>query len=614
MRRVHLEVGTGCRYRCPFCAFWRRPVAWTHPDRLIAAIEAQDPAATDTLTLGGGDPLCHPELPRVLAAAAARGLARVELRTNAADTRALGAALEAAEGRLSAAVTLPSLDETVAEALSGVPGALARTTAGIELLLAAGAPVSLVVPVTRANVAQLPELVADVARRWPAIRLVELSWYAPADATKARRDPLYVPPREAEPLLRRALARAREAAVSLRFERDRPVVPCVFTDAEGLAGLFLPGAGLPAERRRGPCAECLHAGECVGPTAAQRLFAHGGRVRPVTDRRSALVALHHGHSDGFDSADAAMSVLMQRGEDGEVSCEQVVIRVTERCNQRCPFCWVALGAAHVPADVIRAQIDRATALAPRSVAISGGEPTLLPDLPDLVARLRESTPAKISLQTNAVRLARRAEDGRTLAAALREAGLAEAFVSLHAHEPALYDRCTGTHGQLPSALEGIRAALEAGLEVVVNHVLSTLNLAELPAFARFLATTFDRRAVLNLSLAHPMSDRLAKFATLVPRLSDLEAPLREALEWCLEAGMPFSGLGALCGVPPCLLDADVRIFGPLPERVDAASHPDFEKGPQCAGCALRSRCMGLRSYHVRLHGFDDLRPIRRATT
>ena len=97
--------------------------------------------------------------------------------------------------------------------------------------------------------------------------------------------------------------------------------------------------------------------------------------------------------------------------------EYLRISVTDRCNFRCQYCMPVAGLAWLPkSDILTyEEIARVVAeLAPlglRRLRLTGGEPTLRPELEVLVAMLRAIPGIEdISLSTNGVRLAAMAPD------------------------------------------------------------------------------------------------------------------------------------------------------------------------------------------------------------
>jgi cyclic pyranopterin phosphate synthase len=105
------------------------------------------------------------------------------------------------------------------------------------------------------------------------------------------------------------------------------------------------------------------------------------------------------------------------------------ISVTDRCNFRCVYCMPEEGMQWLKRETILSfeEIERVAKigveLGIEEVRLTGGEPTLRPDLPELVERLARLPLRSLSLTTNGFLL-------RSLARPLAEAGLRRINVSL----------------------------------------------------------------------------------------------------------------------------------------------------------------------------------------
>jgi cyclic pyranopterin phosphate synthase len=146
------------------------------------------------------------------------------------------------------------------------------------------------------------------------------------------------------------------------------------------------------------------------------------------------------------------------------------LSVTDRCNLRCAYCMPE-DPVWFPREHLLSfeEIGRVAAVLAgagvRKVRLTGGEPLVRRDLPDLV-RMLAGLPGieDLSLTTNGVLLARHA-------CALRESGLRRVNVSLDTLDPRRFARMTG-RARLPEVLEGLRAAAGAGLSPIkINAVL-----------------------------------------------------------------------------------------------------------------------------------------------
>ena len=141
------------------------------------------------------------------------------------------------------------------------------------------------------------------------------------------------------------------------------------------------------------------------------------------------------------------------------------LSVIEACNFRCDYCMPADrvpddygldSASRLSFDQIETLVRGFARAGIRKLRITGGEPLLRRNLPELVARL-VAVPGieDLALTTNGSLLARQAR-------ALRQAGLQRLTISLDALDPEVFRRLSGGRGEVAKVLEGVRAAEDAG--------------------------------------------------------------------------------------------------------------------------------------------------------
>ncbi len=157
------------------------------------------------------------------------------------------------------------------------------------------------------------------------------------------------------------------------------------------------------------------------------------------------------------------------------------------CNLACDYCCVVAGPRadprRLPAERIRALVDEAVASGMEGVFLTGGEPTLRPDLPDLIEYVTDRLP--LTLLTNAMLLrGPRWERLRPLI----ESGRPVAFqVSLDSATAERHDAHRG-RGAHAGALTGIRTLLDAGARVRLAASLPEAALDEIPGLHRLADT------------------------------------------------------------------------------------------------------------------------------
>jgi cyclic pyranopterin phosphate synthase len=154
------------------------------------------------------------------------------------------------------------------------------------------------------------------------------------------------------------------------------------------------------------------------------------------------------------------------------------VSITDRCNERCNYCmpqelqeWLPREGILTFEETLRL-IRIATELGVSKVRITGGEPLTRRDVIDFIRRIPDISGIRsIGLSTNGTLLAREIAPGRTMASALRAAGVASVNISLDTLDRAVYSQITGRdfHEQV---LKGIDAAIAAGFEQIkLNTVL-----------------------------------------------------------------------------------------------------------------------------------------------
>jgi len=180
-------------------------------------------------------------------------------------------------------------------------------------------------------------------------------------------------------------------------------------------------------------------------------------------------------------AGAAPALRDQHGR----SIEYLRISITDRCNFRCVYCMPETGLDWLPKqDILSYEeiVGVVRQLAPlglRRLRITGGEPTIRPDLLTLIAQLKAVEGIEdIALSTNGVKLP-------AMAAGLRAAGLDRVNISADSLRPeriaAIARRDLGF-----APVVAARAAIDAGLDPVKLNVvvMRGINDDEVVDFAR----------------------------------------------------------------------------------------------------------------------------------
>jgi GTP 3',8-cyclase len=166
------------------------------------------------------------------------------------------------------------------------------------------------------------------------------------------------------------------------------------------------------------------------------------------------------------------------------------ISVTDRCNFRCTYCMpkeiFGKDYPFLPKSQLLSfeEIERIAKsfvnLGVKKIRLTGGEPLLRRNLPELISRLSAIEGLKdIGLTTNATLLEKMAEK-------LKEAGLKRINVSLDALDNTLFQSINDSGVSTERVLKGIEQAVQVGLEVKVNMVVKKgMNEHEIVPMATF---------------------------------------------------------------------------------------------------------------------------------
>ena len=167
----------------------------------------------------------------------------------------------------------------------------------------------------------------------------------------------------------------------------------------------------------------------------------------------------------------------------------VLIDVTERCNQHCPYCFAraeedADRSGEPSLEEIGKKYDLLMELGeerPFNIQISGGEPTVRDDLPEIIRMAKDRGFEYIQINSNGRRLA--LEEG--YAEALEEAGASVIFMQFDGTRDHIYERLRG-EALFELKKRAIRNCEKAGLPVTlvptVVEGVNTDNIGEMMDF------------------------------------------------------------------------------------------------------------------------------------
>jgi len=191
------------------------------------------------------------------------------------------------------------------------------------------------------------------------------------------------------------------------------------------------------------------------------------------------------------------------------------ISVTDRCNFRCVYCMprAVFGPDHaflpraelLGFEEIERLVRLFTRLGVEKVRLTGGEPLVRRDLPELVARLAAIPGVRdLTLTTNGVLLPQHAR-------ALADAGLHRVTISLDADDDETFERMNDARVPVSAVMAGLDAAEAAGLGPIKLNMVVKRGWNEhaiLPMARRFRGTGRILRFIEYMDVGHSNGWRL----------------------------------------------------------------------------------------------------------
>ena len=282
------------------------------------------------------------------------------------------------------------------------------------------------------------------------------------------------------------------------------------------------------------------------------------------------------------------------------------IQVIRRCNQCCVFCSNPDNDAILPlAEVERLLVDFFER-GMDGVLLTGGEPTLHPDLPAMLqAAVRIGIAPRVI--TNGQKTADRAYLGE-----LVDAGLDHVHVSIQSHRAEVQAALTGKTDSLPCLEATLGHLGELGVTADINTTIGTYNADHLDETAGWLVDRFPWLHHWVWNALDPTSERALAHPEVIAAPHQYELSLDRAMRLLAKTDRTFR----VERVPLCYMTAfahcstearklvkqESREVAFLDERGhvdDAALWRRYRKSRSCAVCTLDAICPGLFACDVR---------------
>ncbi len=170
------------------------------------------------------------------------------------------------------------------------------------------------------------------------------------------------------------------------------------------------------------------------------------------------------------------------------------VALTYRCNNACPHCYNEPDRFPMPSLSLtdwQRVLDKLATIGVPHIILTGGEPTLHPDLPAII-RYADALGLIVGMNTNGRRLA-----SMSTMMTLAEAGLNHVQITLESHVAAVHDGMVDVAGAFTQTVQGIKNALASGVHTITNSTLTRRNYRDAVHTVEFLHGLGLRTFALN---------------------------------------------------------------------------------------------------------------------
>lgn len=181
---------------------------------------------------------------------------------------------------------------------------------------------------------------------------------------------------------------------------------------------------------------------------------------------------------------------------------RVDINIGYSCNEKCKFCYYIQTVKDrdkekdLSTDEVKRRIQYIQSHGIKTLEFTGGEPTIRPDLVELISFAKSLGFKSISMITNGLKTA-----NFDYAKKLVDAGLDDVLVSIHGDNAQVHDQVTETKGSFDKTIQTVKNFLQLPVKVRANCVISGYNY---------------KGAVETLALYHSLGLQTANFILFNP--------------------------------------------------------------------------------------------------
>jgi MoaA/NifB/PqqE/SkfB family radical SAM enzyme len=246
------------------------------------------------------------------------------------------------------------------------------------------------------------------------------------------------------------------------------------------------------------------------------------------------------------------------------------------------------------------------------VTITGGEPTIRPDIFEIVSYAK-ALGFVIQMQTNG-----RAFFYDDFTKSMINCGVDDFVVAIHGHNSKVHDGITRAPGSFKQTLKGIKNLKKYDAFVYTNTVVTKLNYKILPQLVNLLSKLKVNH--IQFAFVHPGGNAYKYYEKVVPNVSEIIKFVHKGIDIANKNGIVIT----VEAIPFCWMQGYekhiVELFIPSVELRDMDKFtPNFRlvrktegkaKSLECIECRFDSICEGFWREYTEKKGLSEFRPIK----
>ena len=290
-----------------------------------------------------------------------------------------------------------------------------------------------------------------------------------------------------------------------------------------------------------------------------------------------------------------------------MAVRDIEIKLSYRCNQSCIFCWVGDQSKELikVEDAIKYLDGYLDYDKINNIHISGGEPTIYPDIESLIQQLYKRKKESLILHTNAIKLS-----DETYFRNINKY-IKAYYISFHAIKEESHAITTKVSGSLKKQMAGIKNCTSSGKTCILNTVITNINKEELSEIVDYMYKTGVEAWMFTFPFIS--GTMLENKDIMIKDFNEFKKYLLETMEkakrsgiMLIPNGIPYcyieeylgsilQGFNYLASKNVGFMDREIIDISNMKE--DNKKHITemlrFEKTKECEGCILEKPCCGF---------------------